>query len=250
MSNTTTRTYNCKDEELIPICKFTAFSVKRDLEEFSSYSPLFKKAYTDNYENMIAEASEIVEPESETILMKQATARINSNMDLVNDLMNKVGGYLSLSRKDINQTDAQFGLAAVRKSIKSKDAEGVTASLNIVSSNIQVYKTVLMAVGLTEETINTLKSLSVQIAEDKQQQYQTFVNRKAIVQNNLSKLNDLYAVQSEICNIGKILYKSTDKVKLAEYTFSELLKKVRQVSKADTKTSNSTSTTSTDAAAK
>ncbi|MFM2291326.1 MAG: hypothetical protein RIS29_1139 [Bacteroidota bacterium] len=250
MSNSSARAYNCKDEELIPICKFVGFSLKRDLAEFTAYSPLFNNAYVSNYEAMIAQASDIVEPESETILMKQATARITNNMNQVNDTMNKVSGYLSLAKKDINQTDAQFGITALRKAIKSQDAEGVCGNLNIVISNIQVFKAVLLAVGLTEDMISTLKSISSQIADDKQQQYQTFVNRKSVVQNNLSTLNTLYATMSEITNIGKILYKSTDKTKLAEYTFTELLKRVRQVSKADTKTSNTTSDTTADAATK
>ena len=33
--------------------------------------------------------------------------------------------------------------------------------------------------------------------------------------------------------IGKILYKATDKVKLSEYTFADLIKKVRQVPVGD-----------------
>ncbi len=75
--------------------------------------------------------------------------------------------------------------------------------------------------------IATFASAETTIAEYKQQQYQIVSNRKTIVQNNLSTLNDLYDQLSEILKIGKILYKDTDPVKKQEYTFSKLKKKVR-----------------------
>jgi hypothetical protein len=46
-------------------------------------------------------------------------------------------------------------------------------------------------------------------------------------------LNELYEQIGEILLVGKILYKATNPAKLADYTFTELLKKVRQVVKSN-----------------
>ena len=43
----------------------------------------------------------------------------------------------------------------------------------------------------------------------------------------MKTLNELYLRLSEIYSIGKVLYRTTDPAKYAEYTFSKLLKKVR-----------------------
>jgi len=72
---------------------------------------------------------------------------------------------------------------------------------------------------------------------DKQQQIEITSNRRGIVQNNLSLLNELYEQDSEILSVGKILYKATDAAKAADYVFLQLLKKVRQVAKGKDDTS-------------
>ena len=48
-----------------------------------------------------------------------------------------------------------------------------------------------------------------------------------VVVDVLKTLNDLYVRMSEIYNIGKVLYKNTDPAKYADYTFTALLRKVR-----------------------
>lgn len=49
----------------------------------------------------------------------------------------------------------------------------------------------------------------------------------------MSQLNELNAQLAEICNIGKILFKQTDKAKLKDYTFAQLMKKVRRTEKPE-----------------
>ena len=73
-------------------------------------------------------------------------------------------------------------------------------------------------------------SAAAVFAKEKNSQYAILVNRKGIVQNNLSLFNDLYKQLLEILSTGKILY-GKDPAKLQEYTFSQLKKQVRQTSK-------------------
>jgi len=47
---------------------------------------------------------------------------------------------------------------------------------------------------------------------------------------------------TEILSVGKILYKATNPAKLQEYTFTDLKKRVRVVSKPENKEKESTST--------
>lgn len=47
----------------------------------------------------------------------------------------------------------------------------------------------------------------------------------------MKMLNELYLRMTEIYSIGKVLYRTTDPAKYAEYTFSKLLKKVRNAAR-------------------
>jgi len=128
-------------------------------------------------------------------------------------------------------------LAALRKSIDSKDVEGVIANLHVVLANIRTYKVPLAEQGLTDELIDGMTTSSQSLVADKQQQIEITSNRRGIVQNNLSLLNELYEQDCEILSVGKILNKATDAAKAADYAFLQLLKKVRQVAKSKDDTS-------------
>ena len=68
-------------------------------------------------------------------------------------------------------------------------------------------------------------------------------NRRQIVQNNISVFNAVWTQTAEILKIGKVLYQGTNPAKLADYTYAQLLKKVRQVSKGTPKDTNVTTPT-------
>src|SRR5665647_1380011 len=94
--NTINRKYNCKDEELPVICKFSAFSLKRDHTDFITYSQKFGDPYVTGYEAKIGTVSELVEPKSETIALKAITDRLYNTVNGLIDPINKLTGYICL----------------------------------------------------------------------------------------------------------------------------------------------------------
>lgn len=228
------RDYNCKDEELPVVCKFTALNLNRDLSEFSAYSPRFTSEYVSGFESDIRAAMDLVEPASETLELKMIHADQVSAMDGLLDPINRLGGYVNLAQLSPAISTADFGISSLRKAINKRDPEGVVGSLHVINSNVDKFKPALAEQGLTEELVAQLKLAAVDIDNGKQRLYEIKQRRKALVQNNLSVLNSLFAKQTEILSVGKILYKQTDPVKLQEYSFTQLMKNVRKTTKPDT----------------
>ena len=224
------RNYSCKDAELPVICNFVAFSLKRDLADFTAFSPKFNPEYASAFEGSTAAVSEVIEPKSETLDMKLITKRLYANMDSLKIPMNRIEGYIKLAKLPISSKD--FGLSALRKSVNKSDAEGIVKELNLVILNCNKYKDLLAAQGLSDDLLATLVSTSTSIAADNQKQYEIMSTRKNIVQNNLDLFNALYLQLTEILGIGKILYKGIDAIKYEEYTFAKLKSKVRIIAKA------------------
>jgi hypothetical protein len=236
--NNVTKNFSCKDEELLPIGKRTLFSLKRDLAEFTAYSPVMNEEYVSETEAKISTAEDLLAPQAETLAMGLINDRLNvSYSDLLNNL-NKVEGYLKLTIKSLGITANGFGISSLRAAVNAKDAEAVVKRLSVVQLNINNYKAPLTAVGLTQDLIDSLETIRKSIDSDRLEQYEILTRRKSLVQNNRSVLNDLSTRISEIQAIGKVLYKGSDAVKLSEYTFTQLLTKVRQVSKAKPDTTN------------
>jgi len=112
--------------------------------------------------------------------------------------------------------------------------EGTLDGLRLVNANIQKYKALLVAQGLGDELITKFSTTGETLTGLKEDQYRLLTNRMQIVQENTGLLNDLFEQLTEIFSVGKILFKTTDLVKLKEYTFSEVLKQVRRNNKATT----------------
>lgn len=243
MNVTNNRNFNCKDEELPIVAKFVAFSLKRDLADFAAFSPKFSPGYVADFEMKITTVSDLLEPQSETLAKSLITQRYSATINGLTNPLARVSGYLKLADASLKISDAGFGLSAVRKCIDKNDVEGVISTLHVVLENINTYRAPLAAQGLTDEFIRSLNDVSQSLAADKQQQYEITSNRRSIVQNNISVFNAVWEQTSEILKIGKVLYKGTNPAKLADYTYAQLLNKVRQVSKGTPKDTNVTNTT-------
>jgi len=236
MENNNSRDYNCKDIELIVICGFTVYSLKRDLTSFTKYSPKYNDEYVTALEAEIETAKELVEPQSELVEQKAITDHMHTCMESMLEPLKWVKGYIELAGTGINISAKDFGLIDTRKSVEKQDIEGVIKGMHTVNSNIEKYKSILVEQGLSDELQTRLLSDAQSIADDRQKQYELVTNRKALLQNNVGLLNALYAKIAKIHAVGKILFKGNDPIKLQEYTLSDLLKKVRRTSKPDSDT--------------
>ena len=157
---------------------------------------------------------------------------LDQTLDDLISPVNYLEGYLKLAGNQVPVSSADFGLAQLRKSARSRDVESVLRLLHTVEGNIEKYKKELMAKGLTDALIAKFTDAGKLLADDKGKKYTLVSNRNAIVQNNVSLLNDLNDQLTEICRIGKILYKQTDKAKLEDYTFTQMMNQVRRSAKA------------------
>jgi len=233
MSTDSPRNFNCKNEELHIICGFSAISLARDLEAFAAYSPQFNSEYVEIYKANIDAAQELVQPKAETVQLKKLNEHIYSTLDSLITDTNHVEGYLMLAKKAVPLSASDFGLTQLRKSCRSRDLENVLTQMRTVKGNMMRYGTELATKGMTEAFVEKFAETEAQLAENRNAKYGIVSNRAAIVQNNMGTLNALYDQFTEICTIGKILFKKTDKAKLNDYTFSYLLKQVRRVQKPE-----------------
>jgi hypothetical protein len=231
MTTTESRNYNCKDEELPMICRFTLSDIRRDFEDFANFSPLFNTVYVDEFSRKIDIAEELVSPKMETEEVKKITAHLYGTMNNLVDPLAKLRIYLQLGKDTIGISAKDFGLSLLSRKINFKDAEGVHQNLLFVNAHIQKYWNQLKAVGFPDAIAEQFKNAVISVREDNENQFSIISKRKAIVQNNLKSLNELYAQLMEILNTGKALYKYTNPTKAKEYMFNSLLKNVRIVKK-------------------
>lgn len=225
------RIYKCKDEELVLIATFTHFSFKRDVADFSAFSPKYNTEFATQLEAQVELITNLVQPSTEILAKKIITNSIDTICATCSAKAQHLEGYLLIAKAQLPVSKNDFGLVAWRKAINKADIEAIINSLDVVIQNIEANLPALKAAGMSDQYVADLKTAHTQLASNRQQQFEIDSNRQAIVQNNLSALNDLFAQLKELYAIGKILYYNTNKAKYKEYTFTELLKKVKQTTK-------------------
>jgi hypothetical protein len=223
------RVYSCKNEELPIIGGYIAFSLKRDLADFATFSPKFNDGYVSDFRRKIVSASDLLSPRIETVELKITTNSLYTAFHDLNGLINRMAIYIKMAKTEIPVTFKDFGIIALRRKIRQKDAEGVEQNLHIVLENTHKYLKALKNEGLNDDFVAKLTNLDTSIAGNNQRQYEIISHRKELVQNNIFIFNDLYLQIANICDVGKVLYRKENSLKLQEYTFRDLLKKVRIV---------------------
>ena len=225
----TNRQYSCKDEELLPISKFTLFSLKRDITEFAAFSNQFNEQYATDLETVITQVESVLEPEAETLALKLINQNIEQRYVDTHKLILIIEGYLKLSKKETGLTSASIGISTLRKSLYKHDIEAVLNGIKVLTGNIQNYSAALEAKGMPATTVKSLQDLQTVLAENKQKQFEIKTKRAGLVQDNTVLFNRLFEKLSEIFTIGKVLYKTSNPAKYKDYTFTQLKKKVRNV---------------------
>jgi phosphopentomutase len=103
--------------------------------------------------------------------------------------------------------------------------------LQTIDDNIKKYKMDLIAKRLSSVLIAKLSVTRKLLDEDMDKKFALVSRRYAFVQKNRSLLNDLYDQLNEICSVGKILYRQTNKAKLKDYSFTQMMNQVRRNTK-------------------
>lgn len=225
------RDYNCKDEELPVVAQYLAFSFGRDLAEFTAFSPKFDAAYATQLQERITATRQLVAPETESAELKAITNDLYARMQDLLDPLRRLDGYLKLAKKDLPLSAADFGVKALRSGMQRKDTEKVLDALQLINTNLDRNSSLLTPMGLTEEVINFFDTMSKEINQLNQRQYQIVSDRRTLVDDNLDVMNELFSQLQEIMTIGKILYTDVDPGRLKEYTFTHLVKQVRRPGK-------------------
>ena len=225
------RLFSCKSEELLPLSKFTLFSLKRDIAEFSAFSTTFNDEYVTQTEAMINNVENLLEPQAEVLALNLIAKTMDAQLKECRLWMQRMEGYLKLLKNVPQITAAGFGITALRRSIDNSDFEGVIAGMKILVTNVQNQLTPLLDSGMPDTVLPALQELLTSLAGNRQKQFEIRSKRTALIQDNMNMLNELYLRMTEIYSIGKVLYRTTDPAKYAEYTFSKLLKKVRNAAR-------------------
>jgi|GEM_PF-1060483 hypothetical protein len=219
--------FSARESEVPIIGQFTHDSLVTDMAAFSGYKALkYIPGFMTTLLAKIAAVMAIVFPKLLTAELKVITFRMYNNALGLRLTMNLLEGYLE-DAVGLTIGIKDFGLHQVRVAISSMDMEGLDAALQYLITNITNNLTALEVPGYTAAMLTALEAKKLSIFNDNAAQNAKEEARAALVVDNIGTINELGTILKAIWKDGKHLFSITDKVKVKNYTNSQLVKRVR-----------------------
>jgi hypothetical protein len=207
--------------------QFTIDSVTRDFNDLKNYKPnKYTPTFVPGLATKLTAVNAIVNPVVLTAELKVITISLNGNVIGLRDTMNRLEGYVT-DAEGLSILPKDFGIKAVRSFIGKGDVEGLNGALATLLTNIGNNMTPLSDQGYTDAMKAALVDTKAQIFKDNGEQNKKLDEREALVVANIGVINDFLKDIKGIWADGKILYKLSDKVKVKDYTNTELIKRIR-----------------------
>jgi hypothetical protein len=220
------RDFKCKKEEVPVIAGFVATSFRRDLAQFSDYSPEYSEEFATDMEAKRKVCVQMVKSSAITSQMKQVTSTLKDKTKQLRPILNKLEGYLNLADGKMDISAEDFALTSLRTQISNGNTEGIIAQGNTLITDLTRNQAVLAPKGLKAVLMESLTSLIDEIDTLNNGQNSKLSDRIQTTSDNYTEFNELWAMVDSVLSTGRSLYRGVDDVKLKDYTLEQLLKRI------------------------
>lgn len=219
--------YTCHTDELVPLARMLRVSAVRDLADLHDLLPSdYGPDYLARYDDAVNAADALVAPSVQQAKGMVMTTHIQGLYDQLPGLLDRLAARVRRA-EGLAVPATRFGIEAARRARNNNENVALAAALKTVLQNIAANEAALAKKGHQPADTAQLQELHADLVQQTTDRGANTSVRKALTQDNVAVLNALNALMQHLLADGKDLYRATNKAKLADYTFKQLLKKVR-----------------------
>lgn len=228
MTTESKRKFNSRNEEVPVASNFVVNSLERDLNDFSIYKGI-DSIYVKDFRDKIAAVRMVVLPVTLTARGAAVSQRMLTNMLGMRTDLDTLENFLrNVGDENLTVPVKSFGVSEARSAINNQDAERLDNALQGLISNVKNNMVALKAAGYTDADLAALERERSEIFDDNSVQRSIDSERAQLVNDNLGLLNDLYTNYAiRICKLGRNHYKTRNPSKLNDYSYSYLIRTMR-----------------------
>ena len=202
-------------------------NVTRDLSDFTDFSDRFDEDYLQAHKDKITEAKNLPKVEVKTGQNKKFTEDLYKTADSLQQPARLLEGYVKHAGGLLDVPVKNFGIHEMRESMRKKDLEALSGDLAVVNENIENNKTVLLNEGLKQTAITAFINLKTEIDEENAQQELNKEARGLLVEANDKVYAELDAINDDILDAGKRIYKGVSQAKYDDYVKEKIMARIR-----------------------
>lgn len=219
----------CKLEEVSPIAKIILKQFAIDQTEIVKLYPNYNAAYVTTIETKFTKVDALINPSLLIGKISQATQSINTEASALLPQLNIFEGYVNRA-KNLSVEPKYFGISSIRVAINKENIEGVIDGLDtfikVIADGTNQAK--LIAEGMTAQQIAYLSTTKSSLLNKKTDRTLLSNQKENLVKDNYVLINSLWADLTDLCDVGKRVFKNTNPKKVKNYTMNNLIGEVRR----------------------
>lgn len=220
--------YKCHSDEVAPLARLLRVSAARDLADLRDLLPDdYDPDYLTRYDAAVAAAEALV---ASSVQQAQGMVVTRHLQDLYAQLPAQLDRLAARVRRAEGLTVPadRFGVAPARVARNNNEKVPLAAALKTVLQNLEANGPALAKKGQKPADTTQLQELYDDLVATTTDHGAHASTQRSLAQDNIAVLNTLNGFMQSLFADGKDLYRTSNKAKLADYTYRQLLKRLRR----------------------
>jgi hypothetical protein len=221
-----TKKFPCRIEEIPVFGEFVVSSAEKDINDLNGYSPLFTIEYLSSVKSRIEICKELIISSTVVRELNDVTQQLHDKGKTFRLTLNALNKYLQPGRDRLNIAIEDVGLKNIRVDIRKGNIEKFMSSIRILLVAVKRNLQVLEVRGMTPAFINEIETQLQEINSLNEKQNSLISKHDKVISENIDRFNDLWNSIRTILTAARVIYRDTDEVKMKDYTFAQLKRRV------------------------
>ncbi len=222
------KNFKLRFEELPAFGELVETSFLLDKELFAAFSPVYANGFSENYRGKLQAVKDIISPRLLTEKRKIVTENLHAAHVSLLALTDNIKRYCEMAGDKRNFTMEALQLKALRKNIRSHNSEAVVRGAREMQQVLKTNVAVLEEYGYNSERQAELDKLITTIDSLNIEQVSLLNERRRLVENNTSQLNEFWDMVQDLMKTGQIIHRNNP-LRKTEYTDKTLRSRVRLI---------------------
>jgi hypothetical protein len=220
--------FTCRFDEVAPLARLLWASYQRDKSDFVDLLPDdYTAAFDTDYTKKLGAVEKLVASAVQQAKGMVFTAEIEALYEALPELLNRLEARVRRAEK-LTVPTKKFGIGDARQARNQGDKEDLAGDLNTLLQNMTANKDALETKGQKAADTKKIQDLYDALVTSSTRQGTNASTQRQLTQANVETVNALETLMQHLFDDGKSLYERSDKTRLKDYTYKQLLKQVRR----------------------
>lgn len=223
----------CRFDEVTPLARFVWASYQRDKDDFVDLLPDdYTDAFDTDFTKKLGAVEKLVASSVQQAKGMVFTAQIEALYEALPELLNRLEARVRRA-EGLTVPVKKFGIGPAREARTQGDKEELADDLKTLLQNVAANKDALEAKGQKPADTKKIQDLYDALVASTTSQGTNASTQRQLTQANVGTINELEKLMQHLLDDGKSLYERSDKTRLKDYIYKQLLKLVRREQKEE-----------------